>query len=149
MRDVPSWHEYYLGIAHAAAKRSKDPRTQVGSVIVNDDNRIIALGYNGMPEGHLLERSMWDAKDDFVIHAEVNAISNAARTGVSTKDGSIYVTLPPCIACARAIVGAGLRAVVFYQSAYVLRVADKPSFLESYKQSFDYLRGSGVKLVRV
>jgi dCMP deaminase len=149
MRDVPSWHEYYLGIAEAAAKRSKDPRTQVGSVIVNSDNRIVALGYNGMPEGHGVERILWDNKDDFVIHAEVNAISNAARTGVSTKGGSIYVTLPPCIACARAIVGAGLKAVVFYRSAYVRRVCDKPEFVESYKQSFNYLCGSGVEIVRV
>lgn len=149
MRQVPTWHEYYLGIAHAAALRSKDPRTQVGSVIVNSDNRIIALGYNGMPEGHLLERSLWEDKDEFVIHAEVNAISNAARTGVSTQGGSIYVTLPPCIACARAIVAAGLKSVVFFQSAYDARVADKPDFLESYRKSFAYLQSAGVKIVRV
>lgn len=148
MREVATWHEYYLGIAHAAALRSKDPRTQVGSVIVNADNRIIALGYNGMPEG-VEEDVLWENKDDFVIHAEVNAISNAARTGVSTQGGSIYVTLPPCIACARAIVGAGLKSVVFYQKAYLDRVTDKPDFVGIYDRSFNYLTRSGVRIIRV
>lgn len=140
MRKVPDWDEYFLGLAEAAKLRSKDPNTQVGALIVSPDRRRTVIGYNGMPEG-MDEGSCWDdaCKDDHVIHAEQNAISNAARTGVPVEGATIYITLPPCLPCARAITAAGIKRVVYPSSAYWDWVNRKPVWKERFQRALDYL----------
>jgi dCMP deaminase len=114
VRAVPSWDAYFLGIAHSVAVRSKDPSTQVGAVICRGRD-IVAVGYNGFPPGLAETPTLWErpAKYDLVIHAEENAILRAARSGVSIVDSCLYVTLPPCQKCARLIVAAGIKRVIF------------------------------------
>ena len=101
-----SWDEYFMGIAVLSAKRSKDPSTQVGACIVNKDNRIISVGYNGMPRCCSDDEFPWDKNDNpldskylYVCHAELNAILNCDRGNV--RDCICYTTLFPCNECAR------------------------------------------------
>ncbi len=104
------------------------------------DRRRTVIGYNGMPEG-MAEGSCWEdtCKDDLVIHAEQNAIANAARTGVPISGATIYITLPPCLPCARMVVAAGLKRVVYPQSAYAEWVDRKPIWHERFQTSLQYL----------
>ena len=96
-----SWDEYFMGLAILSSKRSKDPNTPVGACIVNDQNKVIALGYNGAPIGYDDDKDMiWereggflDTKYAYVCHSELNAIINAANIGVSVNNCKIYVTL--------------------------------------------------------
>lgn len=107
-----SWDEWFLDLAHLMARRSKDPSTQVGAVIA-DGKRIVSQGYNGFPTGvadtpeRLNDR---DVKLQITLHAELNAVLTAARP----LDGcTIYVTRPPCAACAAVIVQVGIKRVVY------------------------------------
>lgn len=113
-----SWNEYFLEIAHVTSKRSTCPSRQVGSVLVNENRNIISSGYNGAPRGteHCDSRCLSREKGrDFdvckAVHAEVNAIANAAYNGVSTKDTSMYCTVSPCYMCSRIMINAGIRHV--------------------------------------
>ena len=145
MRTVPGWDHYYLTIAEVAKFRSKDPNTQVGAVVVNSDNRIVSLGYNGMPEG-CAEEHLWADKDDYVVHAEVNALSNVARIGASSLGGTVYITLPPCIGCARSVIAAGIKRVVFSGDNMLERFKIRPGFRESTEKSLAFLVQSGVEV---
>lgn len=102
-----SWDEYFMGVAMLAAKRSKDPNTQVGACIVSQDNIILSTGYNGFPKGCSDDEFPWDREGDntkypFVVHAELNAILNC--NGKSLRNAKIYVALFPCNECAKAII---------------------------------------------
>jgi dCMP deaminase len=109
--------------AYLAARKSKDPRTQVGAVIVADDHDDRVKGYNGPLRGLDDEQPYIYAKPPeggpslFIEHAERNAITNAARIGLAVKGCTMYVTLPPCDGCARAIVNAGIVEVVMHAEA--------------------------------
>lgn len=146
MRSVPSWEDYFLNMAATTATRSKDPSTQVGAVLVNPDGRIISQGFNGMPAG-MLEAPCWpdDLKDDLVVHAEVNAVANAARSGVSTLKATLYITLPPCLACARVVAASGISAVVFPKAAYEQRLARNPVWKERFARALKYLDDANVE----
>ena len=114
--DYISWDEYFMGIAMLAAKRSKDPNTQVGACIVSPDNIIISTGYNGMPKGcsddeYPWEREGADTKYPYVTHGEMNAILN--YRGGSLEGTKLYVSLFPCNECAKAIIQAGIKRVVY------------------------------------
>ena len=103
--DYISWDEYFMGIAMLAAKRSKDPNTQVGACIVSQDNIIISTGYNGMPKGCSDDEYPWEregaqTKYPYVVHAELNAILNA--NGRDLRGSKLYVALFPCNECAKA-----------------------------------------------
>jgi dCMP deaminase len=104
-----------VGIAEAVAALSKDPSTKVGALIIGPANEIRATGWNGFPRDVSDDPARWHDKPTkykFVVHAEVNAICNAARSGVSTEGCSLLVTaLHPCNECAKAIVQAGIRKV--------------------------------------
>jgi dCMP deaminase len=115
-RPRASWDEYFMNIAHEVAKRSTCDRKHVGAVIVRD-KIILATGYNGsirgLPhcdeEGHLME----DGHCVRTVHAEANAIVQAARSGVRIDQGGIYVTASPCWGCFRLIANAGIMRIVF------------------------------------
>lgn len=118
-RDYISWDQYFMGIALLACERSKDPATQTGAVIVDSDNQILSIGYNGFPIGCSDEQFPWndDEKDVlknkhyYVVHSELNAILNAR--GRDLHGATIYVTLFPCSECAKAIIQAGIKSVVY------------------------------------
>lgn len=96
-----------------------------------------------MPDG-MCECWDDDKKDDLVIHAELNAVANAARAGVSTLSGTMYITLPPCLPCARVIAAAGLRHVVFPYATWADWVERKPQWQTKFEQSLEYLKNAGV-----
>ena len=121
--DYISWDEYFMGIAMLAARRSKDPNTQVGACIVSQDNIIISTGYNGMPKGCSDDEFPWErtgaeneTKYPYVVHAELNAILNA--NGRDLRDSRIYVALFPCNECAKAIIQSGIREIVYLSDKY-------------------------------
>jgi dCMP deaminase len=109
-----NWNEYLMNIAKAAAAKSKDT-TKVGAVIVDADNATLGTGFNGLPMGvkEAPERLEKPAKYLWTSHAEMNAIAFAAKHGVTTKGKTLVVTHMPCSMCARMIVQAGFKRVVF------------------------------------
>lgn len=123
--DYISWDDYFIAMAFLTAKRSKDPNTQVGAVIVHaDTKRILALGYNGFPRGCSDNHLPWARKGAselqkkylYVVHAEVNAVLNKGSTDV--KGATLYVALFPCNECAKTIIQAGIQEVVFMSDFY-------------------------------
>ena len=144
--DYISWDEYFMGIAMLSAQRSKDNSTQVGACIVNDQHKIVSVGYNGMPTGCNDDDMPWersaesplDTKYPFVCHAELNAILNSSFGSLSGC--TLYVTLFPCNECAKAIIQSGIRTVIYDSNKY----ADLPAFIAS-KRMFD---AAGVTLRR-
>ena len=119
--DYISWDEYFMGIAMLAARRSKDPNTQVGACIVSQDNIIISTGYNGMPKGcsddeYPWEREGADTKYPYVVHAELNAVLNA--NGRDLRGSKLYVALFPCNECAKAIIQSGIREIIYLSDKY-------------------------------
>ena len=123
--DSISWDDYFIAMAFLTAKRSKDPNTQVGAVIVHSETkRILALGYNGFPRGCSDNHLPWARQGDselhkkylYVVHAEVNAVLNKGSTDV--KGATLYVALFPCNDCAKTIIQAGIQEVVFMSDQY-------------------------------
>ena len=138
-QDVLNWDEYFMAIAKLSAMRSKDPNTQVGACIVSKDNRILSTGYNGAPNGYLDECFPWNRDGDelnskyiYVIHAERNAILNYRGSRKEFEDGKIYVDLFPCNECAKEIIQAGIKEVIYLSDKY----ANTPSTIAS-KRLFD------------
>ena len=121
--DYLSWEEYFMGIAILSSQRSKDPSSQVGACIVNSNNKIISTGYNGAPIGFdddldmkwEREGSFADTKYAYVCHSELNAILNARS---SVCGCILYVTLFPCNECAKAIIQAGIKEVIYLSDKY-------------------------------
>ena len=120
-----SWDEFFMGVALLAAKRSKDPNTQVGACIVDKNNIILSTGYNGFPYG-------------CSVHAELNAILNAQ--GKDLHGARLYVDLFPCNECAKAIIQSGISEVVYLYDKY----SDTPQTVASKRM----LSSAGVKLTR-
>ena len=142
-----SWDEYFMGIAILSSMRSKDPNTQVGACIVNRSNKIMSVGYNGLPIGCDDDTFPWErsgnsslqTKYPFVCHAELNAILNHA--GGSLADCKIYVALFPCNECAKAIIQSGIKEVIYLSDKY----AESESTIAS-KKMFD---AAGVKYTKL
>jgi len=111
-----NWTEYFINIAHQVKLKSKDQKTQIGVVIVGKDNEIVSTGYNSFPRGLNDEVQMRQERPEkyyWFEHAERNAIYNAARIGVSTKNCTMYLTCGiPCADCARGIINAGITQIV-------------------------------------
>lgn len=121
-KDYISWDEYFMGIALLSANRSKDPNTQVGACIVSKDNRILSIGYNGAPRGLHDDIMKWDreggiidTKYAYVCHGELNAILNYRGNLEGSK---IYVALFPCNECAKAIIQAGIKEIIYKDDKY-------------------------------
>ncbi len=121
--DNINWDEYFMGIATLSSLRSKDPNTKVGACIVDDDNKVVSIGYNGMPTKLDEDHLSWnkgeglDSKYLYVCHAEFNAILNT-RNGSALKNCILYVTLFPCNECAKAIIQVGIKEVVYLDDKY-------------------------------
>ena len=112
-----------MGIAQLSAMRSKDPNTQVGACIVSDDNKILSMGYNGFPTGCSDDEFPWTREGDpldnkylYSTHSELNAILN--YRGGSLEGSKLYVTLFPCNECAKAIIQAGIKTIVYKDDKY-------------------------------
>ena len=113
-----SWDEYFMGVAQLSAMRSKDPNSQVGACIVSQENKILSMGYNGFPKGCDDDEYPWnregdlcDSKYAYVTHSELNAILN--YRGGSLEGAKLYVSLFPCNECAKAIIQAGIKTVIY------------------------------------
>ncbi len=122
-QDYITWDEYFMGIAILSGMRSKDPSTQVGACIVSNDNKILSMGYNGFPIGCSDDDFSWsreakglDSKYLYSTHSELNAILN--YRGGSLEGAKIYVSLFPCNECAKAIIQAGIKTIVFSCDKY-------------------------------
>ena len=144
--DYITWDEYFMGVAYLAGRRSKDPNTQVGACIVSEDNKILSIGYNGLPRGCSDDEFPW-ARDDedplktkylYTAHSELNAILN--YRGGSLEGAKIYVSLFPCNERAKAIIQSRLRPVLYDPVKY----AEQPPFIAS-KRMFD---AAGVRYYR-
>ncbi len=143
--NVSTWDEYFMGLAHLSALRSKDPNTQVGAAIVDENHRVVSVGYNGFPTGVSDDEFPWSREGDvltskyaFVVHAELNAILNSQR---SVRGCTIYVSLFPCNECAKAIIQSGIKKIV-YES-------DKYNGVDTNIASKRMLKAAGVELVRI
>lgn len=144
--DYISWDEYFMGVSLLAAQRSKDPNTQVGACIIDDQNRILSTGYNGFPQGCSDDNFPWnrdesrgETKYQFVVHAELNAVLNAR--GKNLAGSKLYVSLFPCHECAKAIIQAGVSEVVYLSDKY----NGTPSDVASKRM----LNAAGVKLTKL
>ncbi|MCE7737983.1 MAG: dCMP deaminase family protein [Candidatus Heimdallarchaeota archaeon] len=121
----PSWDEYFMEIAEIAKTRSSCIRRQVGAVLVNDKHQIISTGYNGVPRGivhctietctKLYEKSGEKNEVCPAVHAELNAIIQAATAGISSEGTTLYSTTRPCGNCTMAIINAGIRKVIYIE----------------------------------
>ena len=134
--DYLSWDEYFMGVSLLAAKRSKDPSTQVGACIVSRDNRILSTGYNGTPIGFDDDSFPWNRDGEplenkylYVVHAERNAILNYKGSHSDFDGAKIYVSLFPCNECAKEIVQSGIKEVIYIEDTY----ADTDSVIASKK----------------
>ncbi|MFH1890185.1 MAG: dCMP deaminase family protein [Candidatus Kuenenbacteria bacterium] len=119
---IISWDECFMQMCFLIAQRSKDPNTQQGACIVNENNIVVGLGYNGFPRGCDDDKFPWtrngeyaDKKYAYVVHSEVNAIYNASR---QPKDCRLYCTMYPCNECAKAIIQNGIKEVIYESDFY-------------------------------
>ena len=148
MSDRPSWHQYFLTITRNVAERSTCTRAKVGAVIVRDKN-ILATGYNGAPAGmpHCIDAGCLvytsrtptgEVEENCfrTIHAEINAIAQAAKNGASIRDADIYITHTPCIHCVKVLINTGIKRI-FYEREY------KRATIE------ELLRGANIQLEHV
>lgn len=142
-KDYLKWDEYFMGISLLSAQRSKDPSTQVGACIVDANNKIIGIGYNGFPKGCSDDELPWhkdseninDTKYPYVVHAEMNAILNSTKR----LDGArIYVALFPCNECAKVIIQSGIKEIIY--------LTDKYKETDSVKASKRMLEMAGIKI---
>lgn len=140
--DYISWDDYFMAVAQLSAQRSKDPSTQVGACIVNENNIILGTGYNGFPRGipddelSWLKEGEWiNTKKPYVVHAEANAITNASGSIENTR---IYVSLAPCNDCAKLIIQSRIKEVIF--------LSDKHKDKAEFQAGRQMLELAGVKL---
>ena len=143
--DYITWDEYFMGVAKLAGMRSKDPHSQVGSVIVSPDNKILSIGYNGFPRGCSDDEYPWaregdalDTKYLYVTHSELNAILN--YRGGNLEGSKIYVSLFPGNECSKAIIQSGICEIIYDDDKY----PDSESVIASKRM----LSSAGVKFRR-
>ncbi|CAF0793847.1 unnamed protein product [Brachionus calyciflorus] len=145
-QDYLEWDEYFLAVSILSSQRSKDPNTQVGACIVNDENKIVGIGYNGFPKNCSDDLLPWsrtsskgsilDTKYPFVCHAEMNAILN--KNEANLKNCTIYVSMFPCNDCAKLIIQSGIRRVVY--------LCDKYAHTEQIQASKIMFKMSGIQV---
>lgn len=146
MSKVINWDQYFMGVAKLSAFRSKDPNTQVGACVVSPNNKIVGVGYNGLPWGCDDSDFPWDKRDGglydskyaYVVHAELNAILNSVQ---SLQGCRIYVSLFPCHECAKAIIQSGIKKIIYEDDKYCGTASDLAS-----KRMLD---AAGVEYVKI
>jgi dCMP deaminase len=134
----------FQAIAECIAAASKDPKYKIGAVIFDGNNNIRSTGYNGAPRGvmDLSERYQKPLKAFYISHAEENAIVQAARMGVSTDDCCMLIWgKTPCANCARIIIQAGIKSVLFYKEDIA-----ESNYAQSFKAAFTMFKEAGVKV---
>jgi dCMP deaminase len=145
---IPGWDEYFFKLVDDVATRSKDPNTQIGSVIVGPDHEIRTTGYNSFPRGirdDVPERLVRPNKYRWIEHAERNAIANAARVGTATGGCSIYIKVLPCMECGRAIIQAGIKEVVINQAEHS-KYADTPKWAADFADVVEMFAEAQIKV---
>lgn len=131
--DYLAWDDYFMAVAFLSAQRSKDPSSQVGACIVNEEKKIVGIGYNGMPNGCSDDVLPWSRNDEdwletkypYVCHAELNAVMN--KNSADVKGCTMYVALFPCNECAKVIIQAGIVNIIFLSDKYHEKPAIKAS----------------------
>lgn len=137
------WDSRFLNLAREISTWSKDPSAQIGAVIVNDERRILATGYNGFPRG--IQDNDWryqdrEVKYKYVVHAEMNAIYNATFNGISLNDSTLYVWgLPVCSECAKGVIQVGVKKIVMPKLDYPDR------WVESFRKSRELFSEAGIE----
>ncbi|MBX3355794.1 MAG: dCMP deaminase family protein [Phycisphaeraceae bacterium] len=141
------WHRRFLELADSIAKWSKDPSRGVGAIIVTPSRQIIATGYNGLPRGveDRPDRLARPVKYDLIVHAEVNAIVQCARNGISPTGCTLYSTFSPCVHCTLAIIQCGIAAVV---TRRLTEMGDE-HWMESIAKSRSLLEEAKIPLIEV
>ena len=145
-KNVPSKTNVYMAMAKLISKRSKDPNTQVGAIIVSKDDRILSVGYNGFPNGCSDDEFPWarsakceyDTKYPYVVHAELNAILNFRGDNKAFEGSTLYVTLFPCHECAKAIIQSGITRLVYLDNKY--------QDTEDFKESLRMLKAASIMI---
>jgi dCMP deaminase len=141
-KEYLNWDDTFILMANLISQRSKDPNTQTGACIVNDENIVIGLGYNGFPRGCHDDKLPWCREGDvlktkyaYVVHAEANALLNSVS---DTRGCRLYCHLFPCNECAKLIIQSGIKEVI-YES-------DKYKEMDIFKASRKMLKMAGIKL---
>lgn len=145
-KDYISWDSYFMGIAILSALRSKGPNIQIGACVVNSCNKIVAVGYNGMPTDCNDDAMPWersaestlDTKYPDVCHGELNAILNSNIENL--KGCTLYITLFPCNECTKAIIQCGITKVVYLENKY--------HYIDSTKAAINMFNKSRVYIVK-
>jgi dCMP deaminase len=117
-KERPSWDEYFMSAALLISLRSACDRLQVGCVLVSGEpqsNRIVAAGYNGFLPGAPHASHVRDGHEQATVHAEQNAIADAARRGVSLYGATAYISHFPCINCAKLLASSGIRVIKYHR----------------------------------
>jgi len=136
------WDKRFINLAREISTWSKDPSTKIGAVIVNDDRRILATGYNGFPRG--ISDNDWRYEDreekyKYVVHAEMNAIYNATFNGISLNDSTLYVWgLPVCSECAKGVIQVGIKKIVMPKLDFPER------WVDSFRKSRELFLEAGI-----
>lgn len=142
---VLNWDEYFFKIAETVSLKSKDPNTKLGCVIVGKNNEIKSTGYNSFVRNlndNVVERQERPEKYFWIEHAERNAIYNAARNGTSLDGCKMYVTLMPCMDCARAIVQCGIKEIIVPK----LNNDHNEKWNEHFKRTIELFNETGINL---
>ena len=142
---MADWDKRFMELAEFTSGWSKDRKKKVGAVIVDEDKRVISMGYNGFVSGaddNIEERHVKPLKLSYVVHAEMNSICSAARSGIKTKGCTLYCTFHPCSECCKAIIQSGIKRVVCYELDF-----EKDSWAQTAKIAKEMFCESGVTLV--
>ena len=116
--NIPDWDEWFMRMTYLVSSKSKDKKTKIGAVIVNNDHQIIKIGYNGFPVGvndDISERHDRPLKYRYTAHAEANSIFFAARDGVKINGSILYTTGLCCIECSKAVIQSGIKCVIYHK----------------------------------
>lgn len=143
------WNRRYLELVDHVAGWSKDQSTKIGAVLVRD-NRVIAVGFNGIPSGvedEATDRNARPGKYLFYEHAERNVIFTAAKNGISTRGATLYTTGIPCADCARATIQSGITSVVVWKRGSGIESTDR--WRDSIQAGGNMLREAGLVIVEV
>lgn len=144
------WVTYFMNIANVVASKSKDPSTKVGAIVVDTESkRILATGYNGFPTGVEETPERWErpCKYDYVVHAEANCIAAAARFGIYLSGSTLFVTMHPCVDCAKHIAASGIKNI-FYIEAELKQKNDR-EWINHLNNAKSILAESNITLIPV